>query len=364
MDIQQSPYRSKPVFTFVLKDAGETRALQPVMAKLDRQQVNYAILSPEGSTAKTLTTNNPHNVNNHDSYQVNQALNAPIAVTGVVSNFQNNMANWFKVQHKTVVGFYDGFSVFPSNMAQVQSFQKLLDTLIVPSKPIARLFEAIFSNKVIALGHSTLEKTAKVLAPEKIAALQEQLNLDPTKSTLLFVGSYGETYADNFALFCQMAPQLKARYNLLISLHPSQNGRYEQDQLTKYGLANDVRILPKTVTTQHVLPLAQGILAPYPSTLATQALFQQKTVFLLKAGSSPQTLYDPSLTAPNTTIISSPENCQSIVENELSKTIPDPAFLYRQFEIPQQATQSITNYLNTLLSAKSQPAITGEKVSA
>jgi hypothetical protein len=161
-----------------------------------------------------------------------------------------------------------------------------------------------------------------------------------------------------------MAPQLKTRYNLLISIHPSQNGHYEQEQLSKYRLNNDIHILPKTVTTQDILPLAQGILAPYPSTLATQVLFQQKTVFLLKTGSSPQALYDPSLMAPNTTIISSPENCQSIVDNELNKTIPEPAFLYRQFEIPQQATQTITNYLTSLLNAKSQSTISGNKVSA
>src|SRR5258708_4664597 len=49
---------SSPDITFVLHDAGETKAMQPVMARLDREGISYCILAD--ATARSLLKNNPH----------------------------------------------------------------------------------------------------------------------------------------------------------------------------------------------------------------------------------------------------------------------------------------------------------------
>ena len=112
-----------PAVTFVLHDAGETKALAPVMQNLDRSGTDYCILAT--STGKALMQGNPHlvptpeeiaavsqtNLNRAQwmAQQLNRAKQAKVCVTGLVSDYQKQWADFFRQTGRRVIGYYDGF---------------------------------------------------------------------------------------------------------------------------------------------------------------------------------------------------------------------------------------------------------------
>lgn len=365
-----------PQMTFVLHDAGETKALMPVMQQLDSMGVNYSILAD--STAKVLLQGNPclaplprdiavlsktqPQAVQQAKFRLTQAINVPCIVSGLASSFQHRWTQFFRRQGKTVVGYYDGFGYNPLHN-RVDAFIGHLSSLIVPSRDIANFLRPRFYNiPVLALGQPVLETGPRLIQQTNRVALAQQLGIASSKPTILFVGGYGEGYEQAFHMFCQTVVSLPAA-NLLVALHPKTDGYLETSLLRKYGLENRVRIVPKTTDTVQAMGVSDIILSHH-STMTIQALLEGKKVFLLgdihsKIGGCE---FNPAIYYGISRRYLTPFALVQAIQSELQCNLKPSAnkpqqkdLFYAQLGIPKQATVTITNYLLNLLPVVQRP---------
>jgi hypothetical protein len=361
---------------FVLHDAGETRALMPVMSKLDMAGVDYVVLAE--STAKGLLLHDPHRVPSAAEMaraeqnaprlaawmkqQWNRALHASLCVTGLSSDFQKRWADFFRQNGRRVVGYYDGFG-FRLNRENnpVSGFQASLTDLITPTADSAEHFkrQGFGHIPVSALGQPTLESIPAAMNQSNPSLLTQQLVLTPGKPTILFVGQYGADYEQAFALFCQTAAQLP-NANLLVSLHPKANGEFETRMIQQFGLQGKIQILPKELATEQALLVADMVLTN-TSTMATQAFLQgEKVIFV---GPKKADLYEPLQARGLAPRCLTPESLVTAVHHAMQAeqaTLPSQSQLYSLLGIPHAATERITAYLLSLLPPKQANPISSE----
>lgn len=363
-----------PQITFVLHDAGETKALAPVMRALDTYRVNYSILAD--STAKSLLIGNPHvvllpqeinalsKVNPLSAawahIKLNQALNSTVTIVGLASEFQKNWAHFFQKLGKRVIGYYDGFN-YNLRQNRADAFKGCLSELITPSRDTASFFRQRFANiPVIALGQPVLDREIDLPTQSQTQWLKQQFGINPQKVTALFVGGYGPGYAEAFSLFCETVKR-QGNLNALVSVHPKTDGELERQIIRRYGLENSIRLIPKAIDTLQVLPLSDLVMAQQ-STMAIQALLQGKKVALLgQVGTTFQNDEFNPIThyklAPRCTTLNEinawlqwamPQQVQSARFNS-SINSAKLTNLYQLLGIPQQATRNIVQFLLTKL---------------
>lgn len=355
---------SVPAAAFVLHDAGETKALVPVMQTLDSKGVDYSILAT--GTARALVRGNPHLIPTLQEIstaqqtnpglalgmlqQLNRALQAKVCVTGLVSNFQKQWADFFRQAGRHVVGYYDGFR-FNYNPSEnpVNAFRGVLTSLITPSLDTGAYFRAngFGTISVSVLGQPSLESIDQTIQQVNPAALAQQLGIKPGQPTLLFVGQYGIDYEQAFRLFCQAAQRLP-NTNLLVSLHPKVDvdGSMERTILQQYGLQNRVQVIPKSISTAQVLPLTDVVLTLH-STMATQAFLNGKKVIYV--GHDHSDAFEPLQAHGLAPRCLSPLSLIQTIHNTIRANnvtpVPPPAILYQWLGIPTQASERIANYL-------------------
>ena len=362
---QQSP----PAVTFILHDAGETKALTPVMHNLEQSGINYSILA--SGTGKSLTRENPHRVpnpeeivsiNKTDPYQAqrlaqkfNQAIQAKICVTGLVSDFQKQWADFFRQTGRRVIGYYDGFR-YNNNPVEnpANQFKDALTELLTPSMDTARYFQNIWFNKIpiFAAGQPTLESIPNEIKGINPTQLAQQIGLDRNKPTLLWIGQYGPAYEQAFALFCQSAQRLP-HANLLIALHPKAevDGSFERNMLAQYGLQDRVKILPKSISTPTALTVSDMVLTHH-STMATQAYLQGKNVVFV--GQDQEDAFEPLERYGQVKRTITPADLLKSIDSYLwtnpsSEGLPINWQRQACLGIPFQATTRIANYIKGLL---------------
>jgi hypothetical protein len=266
------------------------------------------------------------------------------------------LADFCKTAGKRVVGYYDAFSFNRFSNPSAEMFQNALTHLITPTLDSARFFQQRFSNipsaNIVALGQPTLEETAQTIQRTNRLALSQKLGIDPNQPTLLFVGGYGSSYPEAFALFCETIRQFP-QANILLSLHPKADGQLEKTLLQQAQLDNRIRLVPPDVSTIETLAVTDVVMA-HNSTVSSQALLQGKKVVLL--GSVPGTDFDPIhqyQAAPRceTSLQLVQALAQAIPEAMVSRVLPPNeqqiSRWYQLFGLPQQASQRITQFLIT-----------------
>lgn len=349
---------SSPAITFVLNDAGETKAMTPVMAELDRQGVDYCVLTNQ--TATKLLGNHPKRVTN--DAQLQRAMRVPCVLTGLVSNFQQQWAQWFKDHGKRVMGYYDGFSV-NLNRNKADDFAATVTDLMTPSRDMALFFKRHWADKnpnlpIVAMGQPTLESYAGRYSKPSSPELLYQLGLDPRKPTLLWVGGYGKGYAESFNSFCQAVSTMPG-VNVILATHPRESGQLEASMMPYWNKYNQFRLLPKGIPTDAALDCADVVLSQ-ESTMATQALFQGKRVMLVGEPSSggQTSQFNPTVAYGLAQRYFSPSSVMSQLQAWLPSVAmtkqtgqvwagatPTPETLYGVLGIPQRPTQRIVEYV-------------------
>lgn len=359
--------------TFVLHDAGETKAMQPVMRELDRLRVPYGIIAQ--GTARKLLGNDPHVVpspteirqgarinpawGHYAQNLLNHALASGTVVTGVVSDFQKQWADYFLRLGRQVVGYYDGFS-FPKGSSVVDAFSRSLSMLVTAGGDAARHFQQRYPGlSVTALGQPTLEAFSRPVSTAARAQLQRVLRVNPHQPTLLFVGGYGEGYEASFRLFVQAAQQsAKDGSNILVSLHPKADGQLEQRILQQLDGTGRIRIIPKAIPTDQAL-IASDVVLTHQSTMATQALFQRKPVFLVGKAADDSSRHNPLLETGLVRRFTKLDELQGRIkqhrhawksgQNPSGNPWLSPQALYARLNIPPDATHNITRLILSLL---------------
>ena len=358
--------------TFVLHDAGETKALLPVMQRLEQSGTPYSILAT--STARKLLGAHPRlaplpqdvaeiartrpDLLAIARQKLDAATRSACVVTGLISEFQEQWADWFAKSGRRVIGYYDGFN-YEQGRNRAENFIGKLSAMITPSRDTAQFYQQrFFGIPVLALGQPTLETIAATVAqPTLRQQLTQQLQLNPTQRTLLFVGGGPPHYEEAFRVFCQTASQLQ-NVNLLLSLHPKADGVMEQQVLQEYGLTDRVRLVPRNITTDQVFSVAD-IVVSQDSTMNIPAVLLGKKGFFVgpAANRSDTVTFNPLTHYGLARRYESPDVLLPALQQVLQEPPgPPQAEAIQQFlGIPANASQSIANFLKAQLGALPLP---------
>jgi hypothetical protein len=238
---------------------------------------------------------------------------------------------------------------------------------VTPSRDTANFFRARFGGiPVFALGQPILDEVPDTTFQAAAQSLRQQLGISPGKPTALFVGGYGPGYEESFTLFCESVKRCSGM-NALVAMHPKTDGQLETRMIQAYGLQTCIRMIPKAIETQRVLPICDLVMTQQ-STLATQALLQGKKVALLgQVGSAfkkdefnPLTYYKlaPRCTTP-IEVVNWVRRAIPQMQADSAEVAADNArtySLYALLGIPRQATFNICQFLLARLSGQKNPA--------
>jgi len=384
-----------------LHDAGETKAMQPVMNALEQERVNYSILAD--ATAATLLRGNPHLVKlpagvSSPSDMVSLANALPVGgmpslpkaqaiaclqqlrssrcvITGLVSEFQKAWASFFKQGNQPVIGYYNGFHCNPNdtiaeNFLDSRSPSKL-DVLMTPSEDTANFFRRRVQElnpaqpvtPIFAMGQPVLEATSKAIQATDPTALAARLGINLQKPTILFVGGYGPHYPEAFRLFCQTMRQF-ANANVLVALHPKASGALEARLLAENPMPNPIKLVPRDIDATQLLALSPVVLAQ-DSTFVTQAVLQgQKATFIGEPVSNAPGGFNPLVAKGVVSREKDPARLAAFIQQAITsrtfyntaanqpvnRSPTDLATLQSYLGIPPQATRRIVAYLKAFLS--------------
>lgn len=297
---------------FVLYDAGETLALQPVMECLDNAHVKYAAMVM--GTSRELMRGRPHVVDLNKDCGVNavvdqttwpraralsdsdlskaaNCVSPALVVTGMVSKAQEQIAHAIARATVESVGYYDALTPLAAGTVAVE-FLPELSELWVPTKPIADRIRQDYPRVLVqVVGQPTLENWAEKEKNLDEPAIRRQLGLNEKQKTILYAGGYGEDYEEAFTLFANAASKLTG-YNLLVSLHPKADGSFERRILREQGAEGRVYVIPKSISTLQAAAVSDLVVCQR-STVGMQALFMGRPVIYLDVKNS---LYsDPAI---------------------------------------------------------------------
>lgn len=105
--------------------------------------------------------------------------------------------------------------------------------VVVPSK-LARDEMAHLDSKVCVIGHPQTEDFCTLQSHIAVANVMERMHLDPTQPIVMYAGSYGPSYKDDFTRFISFACQAQSLFmniQLLILPHPRYQCKIEQDTI-------------------------------------------------------------------------------------------------------------------------------------
>lgn len=285
---EPSKTQQKAKILFVLYEAGDSYALQPVMEELDNMAVNYRILA--FGKGRELFSQHPRYVAIDEDISKDRSIplsskalddimatvDARIVVSGMSSKGQAQIMNRFRErEQKTItIAYYDNFE--PVHLKPY--VKPFLDTLIktdfffVPSTVTGQSFSNIRhskNSKVLVLGQPTLEKWVNDFEVTDSDAVRKRLGLKKDDKIILFSGGYDLTYKKNFDVFVQgmkLMPDIKA----VVTYHPKMDGSIERSAIKKYG-AKNIKIIDDEIPS--ILATVSDAVATHKSSVGVQALY-------------------------------------------------------------------------------------------
>ena len=206
---------------FVLFDAGETHALQPVMEDLIEQGETVDVLAL--GTAQTLLPDAPtvqEVGRSWDRYaplpdsQLLSVYSPDVVIIGVASTIQLQVAKAFEGK-ATVVAYYDNFNPIDRSVyaSLIRDIEPHVDLFLTASDKGAASSHA---KEVHTVGNPDVEKL--------IEALQE---CDSDSQVMAYIGGYDTDYPEALELFATAMHPFSS-YQLVMCPHPKSDGSLEQ----------------------------------------------------------------------------------------------------------------------------------------
>ena len=360
----------------VLYDAGETFMLQPVLPLLTENGINYKVLVM--ATARNLVSTSAdfpkahqidlektcgvtahvdpthwerlQSLDEKDLQKVATCVEPKIILTGMASRIQVQIAQVLKRPGVKVSGAYDGFNpILTSSVAY--RFLDQVDQVLVPLERIragVRTYRPHLPVEVV--GQPALEKW--VLASRNIdrnQILRQLPYLNPRQKTILYVGGYGDDYAEAFELFVQSARQIPNE-SFIVSAHPKMDGAFEKDIISQKKATN-VHVLPSSVSTLEAAYIAD-LVVTQRSTVGTQALFLGRPVVYLDV---PQTKFSNfSIENGWASQVTEAESFQNKVREVLANNNFQALDYFAKAKIPRNSAKRIADRLVDQLASSRQ----------
>lgn len=343
---------------FVLFDAGETKALLPVMIEMDKAKIPYNIIA--FGTAWNLMKKNPKTINIYSEIQLPAGISstkwdrvngidpkylekiyelagAKIVIEGMVSEIQNQIGKYFKKQGAEVFLYYDSFAPISTTYPFMLEMIQYASHLLVPSQTVAESAHALIPHlKVDVVGQPTIELWIDEIEKEKVAKGKSRLKLQGNAPFLLYISGYGEGYEEAFSSFAE-AVQYVDFYQIGICLHPKMDGAMERKILKAYKCPH-VFIIPKNIATSHIVSVAD-LVVTWRSTVGVQAAFLGKPVVYLDHESS--TYSDLALEKEWAVRCNNPTEFLQVLVNFEKKEPISHGERLREGGVPQESAETI-----------------------
>lgn len=343
--------------TFILYDAGESKALIPVFDILEECGLNFHILAFATSSRlvkdyqkRVIDLSKKLGKKPYSSQWLREeklsekqleiifnSLNTNYVVTGMVSSLQQQISKNLKKKGIFVVGYYDSFSPITTGSISY-SFLHCLDEVLLPSEDIAENIQNLFPQlRVLVVGQPSIETWQKMIKEGFNENKKFNFNRDG-RFTIIYVGGYGHNYSEAFQLFLDSVEnELECR--IIISLHPKVNGDIEKELLSKKSYPH-IEILSKEIPTNCAV-LYADLVVTQCSTVGVQAIFIEKPVIFLDVKDS--TFNNVAIKNGWAQKISSKEEFLKV----LSLGVEDPSkptkCIFKQGGIPKKASTLIFN---------------------
>ena len=196
--LQEQPLK----ILFVFFDAGETKALEPVMQAFERSNISFQILAVGTSTKLLKGHTNAIFIDECDrdrslDPKIIKELTVPdVVITGTVSEMQRQISQELKIKGAKILAYHDNFSPIKSTDF-IAPFFTLANLILVPSENVAKSIHQIDSNiKIEIVGQPTLEHWIEQTEKIDFNKLRNLINLEESKPFLLYIAGYGKGYAD------------------------------------------------------------------------------------------------------------------------------------------------------------------------
>lgn len=249
----------------------ETLALEPV--ELITAGIPIRVFT-EGTSRKILKKNIPRvNIDN----STNQKLHIfkflinyqpDIVITGMVSELQYRLSQHFKKNNVEIISYYDAFHSFIPGSVR-ERFIEISSQVLVPSTEIEKSIQTHFPYVIIrVVGHPSLDSWLSI-SKKNLAPIKEQLNINPTKRVLLFIGGYGDEYEKGFPIFAESIPLLK-EFEIIFLIHPKLDESVEREKLKNHPHLHF--LTSKEITTAEIVAISDIVLT-INSTVGVQAAF-------------------------------------------------------------------------------------------
>ncbi len=289
--------KQRPV-TFILYDAGETKAMEPVFVHLRNKKVPMQVIAV--GTARDIAKSNPDyfdiyskcdfgsfidakwpkelSVPQRDLERLEACIDPGLVVSGMSSTFQEQAVTALQKKNRIFWGYYDSFSKQAIDGVS-QTMVSGLAKILVPSKSIREAVVAKYPTKsVVVVGQPTLEEWRRYASEIDAREVLKKLKLTKTYPVIVYTGGYGEDYESSFRMFVKEAAKMKD-IDVLISLHPKVDGTLERAVIQEVG-ANNMLVVDKTIPT-HEIAIIADLIVTHRSSAGVQSVFLGKPVLYL-----------------------------------------------------------------------------------
>ncbi len=223
-----------------------------------------------------------------------------LAVLGMVSTAQAQMAQALRAAGVPTRGFHDGFQP-PDSQAIAAIVAPACDGIWVPTAGVQAGFEALGMVSEV-VGQPSLEAWRRASEEVDTQAVRRRVGADSHHRILLFAGQYGDGYEEALDSFLNTVAISMARDStllLLLTHHPRTDGSVERAALARWGARpsdlprmeageaalarwgarpSDLpRMAPEGLSTMELATAAEVVLT-WTSTVGTQAAFMGKEV--------------------------------------------------------------------------------------
>lgn len=363
--------------TFFLYDAGETKALEPVMDALKKADKSYEIMAV--GTAESLVKNHDavrnlvkdcgfsakitplewkreQKLSNEELAQLKKCTRGSILVTGYNSAIQNQLIESVKSKGVETVVFYDSFNppdtCNPNTSSPCYAHEAAYraDVMLVSTYDLKEAFQNISPVRCFALGNPTLETWKHHMDNVNQQALRTTLQVENDKPVLLYIGGYGDDYEGSFNLFLDSVKNIHD-YQIVVTLHPKVDGTLEGKLIADKNLSQ-IKIAPKDIPTPSIASIA-SLVVTQRSTAGVQARFAGLPLIYVDV--HPQKYTNFLIKSNHATQVSSPEAFidELAVIQQKSK---DTVSLQKKLGIPSNAAEKIAGYLMSILHTPTTPS--------
>lgn len=326
---------------FLLHDAGETKAMEPLMDLLDELSLEYSVVTLGAATSLLGSSRETRELDR----ELELADEQTIVIVGLQVRGLGQTKQAFRSKGARLLGYYDSFEPVWEG-APASEMLHYVDDVLVPSSLIRDTFLHLNPTlSVYVVGHPSLERWNRPVDEGSQEKIIESLGVQRDKTMILYAGGYGPGYDEAFRSFAKAVSPLEG-CQVVVAIHPKMCGIFEREVMEQEMTDTSSWIIaPKSLMTEDLVRISDVIIS-HRSTVGIQAVFMGKAVIYLDVSG---TVYkNLAISAGWVKQLTSPEEVRELLAQNFHLThsvAHQPQALFREMGIPQNASRKILSQI-------------------